>query len=202
MGIHALLITLIIPADIPVTAANNRGLVGAIPPVNALADFIEEVSNGDKTAIVGIYAPYTLALPVVDQPADNSGFIAVDNNVVTRYQLADEAGSIGMLAHYEYAGKSFYRLKEGQVISLVYGDGHTRSYSVKQVVYFQAKDPAVASTDFISLDLKRQEFTQSELFDFIYRQPNRLVLQTCLATEDTLTWGRMFVIAEPMDAPN
>jgi hypothetical protein len=180
---------------IPQTAQHTAATAGAVQPVESFTDFIHDVTNGDKNALVGVYVPFTLSLPVVDQPADQPTWIADKDGVVTRFSLADEAGSIGLLAHYEHAGKSFYQLKTGQAIQLIYGDGGVTTYAIKDIRYYQASEPSKATTSFIDLNTEA-ELSQEDVFNQIYKAEGRLVLQTCLVGKGSQTWGRMFVIAE------
>lgn len=185
--------------QIPTTSEHKTSPTASVQPVNSLAQFIQDVTNGNKEAIVGVYSAYTLALPVINQPENQPAWLADEDGIVTNFSLAARAGSIGLLAHYEHSGKAFYQLTPDQSILIVYGDGQTKTYKVKNILYFQAKEPSRASTSFISMDLQNQEYSQEEVFDLVYRHPGRLVLQTCLVGQGSQTWGRMFVIAEPVE---
>lgn len=180
---------------IPQTSGQVEASEGAVQPVESFTDFVHDVSNGDKNALVGVYVPFTFSLPIVEQPDDQPTWIADKDGVVTHFSLADKAGSIGLLAHYEHAGKAFYQLKTGQTIQLIYGDGGTEAYTVKDILYFQASEPSKAATSFIDLNTGA-ELSQEDVFNQVYKAEDRLVLQTCLVGKGSQTWGRMFVIAE------
>lgn len=196
-GLSVILSTISTPF-IPVTAQQANPNQKSVHVTDSLKDFIQTVTNGKSDTIVGVYSPFTMALPVVNQPEDNPGYVADVDGVATSFQLASDAGSIGLLAHYQRSGKAFSLLIPQQIVTLVYGDGKTRDYEVKNILFFQAKDPAKKFTDFVSLDQEQTEYSQKEVFDLVYRQADRLVLQTCLVGNGSKTWGRMFVIAEPI----
>ena len=182
---------------IPVTSQHPSYPTAAVKPLDTLNDFIQEVATGDSQEIVGIYSPLVFALAVVDQPANQPAWVADQDGVTTRFDLATQFGSIGLLAHYEHAGKAFYRLQPHYPVTIIYGDGRIKTYRVKEIRYYQAEEPSQASTSFITIDETHQKLSQEEVFNQIYRSPDRLVLQTCLVGQGSLTWGRMFVIAEP-----
>jgi hypothetical protein len=180
---------------IPSTGDTNHGRPSITTPTQTLDKFIDDVVNGDADALVGAYSTFTFAFPIVEQPADLPAWIDEGDHVLTHFSLAAGVGSIGLLAHYEHAGKSFYDLEPDDLVYLVYGDGKTHTYRVTEILYYKAIDPKNASTSFLSL-ADQTEYTQKEVFDTVYAHPGRLVLQTCLVGDSINTWGRMFVIAE------
>lgn len=187
---------------IPSTGYANDGRPSITTPTQTLDNFIDDVVNGDADALVGAYSTFTFAFPIVEQPTDSPAWIDEGDHVLTHFSLATGVGSIGLLAHYEHAGKSFYALEPDDLVYLVYGDGKTHAYRVTEILYYKAIDPKNASTRFLSL-ADQTEYSQKEVFDTVYDLPGRLVLQTCLVGDSINTWGRMFVIAEEEPAvPN
>jgi hypothetical protein len=168
--------------------------------VHALTDldmFVEQVQNGQADQLRGIYIPGVLAAPVVQQPSERSDFVSSWQNVVTQFNMASKVGSTGLLAHNYLAGKSFALLKGGQDFYLVYGDGRVVQFTVSEVLQYEALEPASASSKFV--DLKSgSTLTHSALFLEVYDRPGQVVLQTCIEKDNEPSWGRLFIIAEPV----
>jgi hypothetical protein len=190
-----------VSAAIPVTAGNAAAVDGvqvassSIPA--ELLNFAQALSNGEKDQIAGIFAENTLADKVVQQPAGQPGFVSAADGVVTQFGMASQYGSIGMLAHNFAAGDKFFQLKVGMTVHLVYGDGSVHAYLIKQVSRFQAISPTSPTSDFRDLQTG-EKISAAELFTRMYGGANRLTLQTCIASGDESSWGRLFIIAEPI----
>lgn len=164
--------------------------------VPGLDSFVEQLKNGQADVLRGSYIPGILAASVVQQPAGMDDFVSVWENTVTQFSLASRLGSTGLLAHNDLAGKTFTSLQNGQKIYLVYGDGRVFTFIVSKILRYQASDPDSSSSSFI--DLKEGNILASPaLFTKIYNRPEQLIFQTCIDADDTFTWGRLFVIAEP-----
>lgn len=185
-----------LPAPLRTNGCNSS--TSAVPPFPSLAAFIQEITNGNANDLVGLYAPYTLAYKIVSQPQGEANWIDEREGVVTQFSLARDTGSIGLLAHYEHAGSSFYHLIPGQSVYLIYGDGKAVRYQITEIDTYKAEEPQEPTTSFITAADGRL-VAQSDVFNQIYNSPGRLILQTCLVSENSHTWGRMFVIAEPVD---
>lgn len=160
----------------------------------ARAEFIRSVSNGDSASLTGLWLPGIAGLKVEPQPAGEYVFITDLPATVNHFQLAEAYGSIGLLAHAEHAGTFFHQLVQNQHISLIYGDGSIVDYKIQLILEYQAIDPFDQQTDFMARDGTR--VTQKDLFNSIYSQPGRLVLQTCIIKGSENLWGRKFIIAE------
>jgi hypothetical protein len=171
------------------------GAVGMVE-LSSLQDFIETVDNGQADDLRGIYAPGLFAGWVVQQPEGEPNFVSSQESTLTQFGLADRFGSTGLLAHSTLAGSHFSKLKPGKTFTLVYGDGRTESFVVRQVLRYQALDPLNHYSTFIDLR-QGNSLSASDLFLHIYDQPGRVILQTCIDTEKVPSWGRLFVIAEP-----
>jgi hypothetical protein len=161
-----------------------------------LADFIGSVRNDRANVLVGVYAPGVLALPIVPQPAENPAYVSSQYGQVTQFSLAWEFGSIGLLAHNTHSGAEFFQLKVGQEVILVYGDGRTSHFRVREMASFQALSPRSPYSNFIDLT-SGATMNAADLFLKVYAQPGKLVFQTCIEANGITSWGRLFIIAEP-----
>jgi hypothetical protein len=188
-------------AYIPVTAGNaalvDEGQVTVSSLPQSLLKFASAIRNGEKDQITGIFAEDTLAYRVVQQPTGEPGFVSGVDGVVTQFGMATKYGSIGMLAHNFAAGESFFQLKVGMTIHLVYGDGTVRGYLIRQVSRFQALSPTSPTSDFFNLE-SGEKISAAELFTRMYGGQDHLTLQTCIASGDESSWGRLFILAEPI----
>ncbi len=138
-----------------------------------------------------------MAFSVIQQPAGSPGFVSQEANQLTEFGMAAEAGNVGLLAHNYLAGTSFSGLTNGDVVILVYGDGHTENYLVTNVLQYQALDPYNPYSDF--KDLQRQTtLSAAEVFGQVYRGERHVTFQTCIQSDGNSSWGRLFVIAEPV----
>lgn len=165
-----------------------------------LKSFISPLINHRPEEVVGIYAHGSFALPVTQQPEGNANFVSSAPEAITQYHLAHQYGSIGLLAHNYLSGSHFYRLERNQEITVVFGDGRMRNYRIKQLRSYQAVQPRNLYSKFIDLSSStREEYSSSDLFDQIYGSNHRLVLQTCIKVGDQMSWGRFFVIADPVE---
>ena len=179
---------------------NVHALAGAAdqPDLPGLDTFVEQVSNGQTGQLRGVYIPGIQASAVVQQPAGMNGFVSPRQNVLTQFRLASKQGSTGLLAHNYLAGKSFEMLQPGQEIDLIDGRGNISTFTVTEILRYQALEPNSNVSTFIDLkDLN--SISADNLFIKIYGRPGRLVLQTCIQAENNPSWGRLFVIAQPAD---
>lgn len=163
-----------------------------------LIDFVETVKNGDETVLRGIYVANLMALPIVQQPYGQPGFVSSTDSVLTQFSMASEVGNLGLLAHNYLAGKFFPMIKQGHRIVLIYGDGYMESFLVEDILSYQALSPLSPYSQF--KDLKTESILSAEdLFREVYRGDYHLTLQTCIANEGNASWGRLFIIAKPIN---
>lgn len=167
----------------------------------SLLNFIPAIQNGKARQLVGVYADQAFALQIVQQPSSNPGFVSSEPEVVTQFALASQYGSIGLLAHNTAAGDYFDLLQTGQKITLVYGDGHLKSYRVSQIRQFQALLPTNPYSNFKELTAPDKILSVETLFYQIYQSNGNLILQTCIEKDGESSWGRLFVIAAPIVLP-
>lgn len=164
------------------------------PPL--LDTFASEVSNGQAGELRAIYIPGNLAGHVVQQPTGVPEFVSPRDNIVTQFDLASQFGSVGLLAHNDLAGAGFSSLEKNQVFYLIYGDGQISAFIITEILSYQALEHDSPLSQFVSLD-NGELLTTSEVFLEVYNRPGDVILQTCIARENNLSWGRLFVIAEP-----
>ena len=88
---------------------------------NALFEFSSSLITGEENIITGVYADEALAYPVVQQPSGSAAFVSTQNSVVTQFALAEQYGSVGILAHNYLAGSSFFNLARASMADSVNG---------------------------------------------------------------------------------
>jgi len=167
----------------------------------SLSAFVEAVKDGNAKTLRGIYVSDVMALPIVQQPYGNPGFVSSTPNVATQFSTASEVGNIGLLAHNTLAGALFSNLKQGDRITLVYGDGRLESFSVETKKEYQALEPLSTYSNFKDLQTETV-LTANDLFGVVYRGSYHLTLQTCLERDNNSSWGRLFIIAIPVTDKN
>ncbi len=168
-------------------------------PVPPLGEFMGSLDYAGGDAVVGVYVPGTLAMPVVQQPVGAPSFISNQANVVTQFELASRYGNAGLLAHNYLAGAKILQLEIGQLIYLFFDDGSMQVYIVSELLHYQALSPKSFTSDFRSLDYSSGQLSAQDLFYQIYAERKGVVLQTCISSQGVLDWGRLFVIAVPND---
>ena len=159
---------------------------------SALEAFAASVVDGRAGVLRGVYVPGVLALRVVQQ----AGAFSVDMSpgVATQFSAASAYGVTGLLADNIASGVEFYGLAPGQTVTLLYGDGTQRRYSVDGVSRFQALSPTDPYSNFLNLATGAQ-LTSSDLFAQMYSGGDKVTFQTCLAQDGLMAWGRLFVTA-------
>jgi hypothetical protein len=162
----------------------------------SFADFSKSVQNGDAAALRGVYVPNVMALPIVQQPSNNAGYVSSKDGEATQFRMASQFGNIGLLAHNHLAGKSFSQLAVGQEIRLIYGDGRVEYFTVSEVLHYQALQPNSAYSSFSNLD-KKETLSAEQMFKRVYFGDRHIAFQTCIEKDGELSWGRLFVIAVP-----
>lgn len=154
--------------------------------------------NNPSELLYELYIDRNTSFRIVQQPVGKGNFVTNLPDFVTEFQLASNYGSIGILAHNYLAGQYFFQISRGQKLKLIYSDKSTSSFIVTKVQQYQALSPNSPMSDFV--DLNTGEYlTASQLFKRIYsNQTGNLILQTCIFNDQNPTWGRLFVIAEPL----
>lgn len=165
-----------------------------IPP--DFADFINRVEDGKVDALSGVYIPNVLALPVVQQPSGNDGYVSGRNDEATQFAMASQYGNIGLLAHNYLAGRLFSRLNVGEEVRLVYGDGKVEYFVITEVLRYQALEPTSPWSSFRNLE-NEEVLSTEQMFTRAYAGDRHVTFQTCIEAHGNASWGRLFVIAVP-----
>jgi hypothetical protein len=171
---------------IPVTGVQSLEKVSQSLIVNS-------ATTASKIDLAGTYN-YT----IVQQPKGNAGFVSTQADKLTQFSLAAKYGSQGYLAHNYLAGASFFNLVVGSEITVTFSDGHSQTYEVREIRHLQAIHPNSPTTSFVDIDQKNAKLTAKQVFLQTYGIKDRLILQTCIAKGDELSWGRLFIIAAPV----
>jgi len=174
-------------------ATQAMGNAATLP---GFADFSKSVQNGDAGTLRGVYVADVFALPVVQQPVSNAGFVSNNEGVTTQFGMASQYGNIGLLAHNNLSGKSFLQLTIGQEVRLVYGNGKTEVFVISEVLRYQALEPTSPYSSFRNQD-KDETLTAEQMFKRVYFGDRHLTFQTCIDANGNPSWGRLFIIAVP-----
>jgi len=169
--------------------------------LSTLPEFVNEVAtSGNSDQIAGVFLTDILELPVVQQPSDNPGYVSSTPDTATQFRMVNQFGSIALLAHNNLAGGKFFDLKIDQILSLVFGDGNVAYYRIVKVLEYQALAPTSPYSSFIDMhDPEGKVISVTDLFYDIYGKANQLILQTCIEAAGQSSWGRLFVIAIPVE---
>jgi hypothetical protein len=173
---------------------NVEGAISALD----LSDFITTLKPFDTQQVVGVYVPGIFALPVIQQPEDEPGFVSSAPKVITQFELPSDYGTIGFLAHNTLAGAAFHEMELGQEVVIIYGNGIMRRFIVIEIQRYQALDPTSPYSSYKAEDGNGIEMTSTDLFNLVYARPRRVVFQTCIEADGDPNWGRHFVIAYPL----
>ncbi len=183
-----------------VAAARHLPPLAALPTESPeLLEFSRRVVNGQPGSLCGLYVAGILALRVVQQPADDPGYISSEDGTATEFQKADLFDAVGLLAHNTLAGRDFFKISAGQELVLIYGDGRAKYFHVSEIADYQRLTLADLRSDFLPLD-SNQKQTADQVFARFYQQAHRLTLQTCLKRGDIADWGVRFIVADPNPA--
>lgn len=171
----------------PAYAANNT---------ISLESFAKTLNQGDASQLVGVYVNNVMAVRVVQQ--SSASYVSSLSGTLTQFGMASQYGSIGLLAHNYLAGASFSKLTSGTEIYLVFGDGSIKKFQVNSIKRYQALSPNDPYSKFVNLDSSENTLSSSEVFNETYADHD-LVLQTCISKNGSSSWGRLFVMASPVD---
>jgi len=160
--------------------------------------FIADLKTGEAGKIVGIWIENVLALKVVYQPSNNLGFVSTIDETATYFLYPwQKAGNHGLLAHNYLAGRYFFNVQVGDIVTLVFGDGDYEDFEVTSINEYQALQPNSPYSNFIDQSTGEQ-LTATNLFIEVYMGEYHTTLQTCIAVGAETEWGRRFILAPPM----
>jgi hypothetical protein len=159
-------------------------------------DFAQPVENSDVNTLSGVYVPNVLALPVIQQPSGDDGYVSNKDDQTTQFAMASQFGSVGLLAHNYLSGRFFSELAVGQEVRLVYGNGRVEYFVITEILRYQALEPNSQLSSFRSLD-HSEILSAEQMFKRVYAGERHVTFQTCIAANGTVSWGRLFIVAEP-----
>jgi hypothetical protein len=195
-----LLLTSGFSSFIPTTAVESK--LDQETSVNSsfptISHFVQSLQLNSSETVTGVYIPNTFAFNVVQQPAGNPAYVSSAEDVITQFALASKYGSIGLMAHNNLAGATFENVIPGQTIVVIYGDGSLDYYHITAIEKYQALSPTSPYSQFVNLDTNGAVMSAEDLFMHVYANAGTLVLQTCIANGNQTSWGRMFILAEPI----
>ena len=174
----------------------SRALENGETALPDFAEFSKSVQNGETDVLRGVYVPDVLAFPVVQQPANNAGYVSYVDGELTQFGMATQFGNVGILGHNNLSGRFFFDLAIGQEVRLVYGDGKVEYFVITQILKYQAFQPNSPYSEFRDLS-DDTRLTAEQLFKKVYGGNRHVTFQTCIAANGISTWGRIFLIAEP-----
>ncbi len=186
--------------QIPVTGLNSgsKSDKSQVENLPSLQEFASKIKPQSGEFIRGIYVKDVLANEIVQQPPGNPGYISREVDTVTQFGLASQFGTIGLLAHNSIAGIAFFNIVAGDIIYLIQSTGELKAYSVSEIQRYQALIPTSQYSDFVNLNDPQSVISAQTLFLRTYGRGGVLVLQTCIEEAGESSWGRLFIIAEPL----
>ncbi len=179
-------------AIIPVTADGETNTSGFSV---SYTEFSKSVRDGEDQ-VRGVYVKDTLALRVMQQPAGKDAFVSSVAGVATQFRMAEQFGTIGLLAHNFAGGSTFSDVEVNDEIYVLYGSEKTEKFIVEKILSYQALSPNSPASNFKDL-VTGEVVSASTLFEMVYKGDPHLVMQTCIAQDNELSWGRLFIIAVP-----
>lgn len=186
----------------PVEKSEQISYSNNVPPMKTATgpdalfiDFRDRVITGDSEKITGFYSRAVGGFYVIQQPSGKDGIVSPVEGVLTQFGRTAANGVIGLMAHNYSSGKWFSSFSPGDEFFVVYGDGSYEVFRYTESIRYRALDGKNALTDFIDLS-SGQRFDVDQVYDRVYGGKPHLTLQTCIQSENDLTWGRMFIIAE------
>ena len=185
--------------SIPEEPAQQTNATGSTEEFDftAFQSFISKVANGQPGMTRGVYAAGIFALWVLQQPSDDPSFVSSIEGTVTQFSQAAQMNSTGLLAHNYASGRYFSALNLADRVYVVNGDGSTKEYAVTAIYRYQALQPESPSSNFVDLETG-EALTASQVFMKMYGGGHHLTLQTCIEQDGIISWGRLFIIAQPV----
>jgi len=173
-------------------------LLSAFSLLPAVKAFIFEFAPGENRLAEYVSVPGKLNMRVVQQPAGRPDFISIEDGVATQYSFAASAGTVGLLAHNTAAGADFSKLTYGDRVNLLFSDGTKRVYKIARIMKYQALQPQDQMSPFYDQQ-SGTTISALDLFKRVYMIGDKVTFQTCIARDGNDSWGRLFVIAEPLE---
>ena len=190
ISLLGLIISAFLPYSVSATTLTGSSAIPDLP------NFSLSTQNGNGSILREAFADDLFALPIVQQPDSNAGYVSTVDNTLTQFSMVNQFGNIGLLAHNYLSGQFFTQFTAGTRVQLIYGDGHTEYFQVTHVYRYRATSPDSVTSDFVDLDTE-ETLSASELFTKVYMGARHVTFQTCISQDGNSSWGRLFVIAEP-----
>jgi hypothetical protein len=183
---------------IPVTGSKAFGFFSDSPAefLRSFTEFTSEITA--NTGNSGIFVENILADRIVQQPQGNPGFVSPEKETVTQFNMASQFGTIGILAHNTAAGEAFFDIQTDDIIYLVQSSGGVQAFVVIEIQKYQALSPDDPYSNFVDLSNPSSTISAQTLFLRTYGRGGGLILQTCIESAGNPSWGRLFVIAQPL----
>jgi hypothetical protein len=162
-----------------------------------LHDFIGRVMNQNSLELRGVYVENVLALPIVQQPKGDPGYVDTQPGTVTQFHSAAKEGVTGLLAHNYLSGKLFLDLEIDQEVNLIYGDGLVFRYRITHIQSYQKLEGDLKNSHYVNL-ASGENLSTLELFKRMYSGEDKVTFQTCIKKGSDWSWGRIFIIATPL----
>jgi hypothetical protein len=159
----------------------------------------DDGSDSRALTPTGVYVKGEFTLPIIQQPGASAGFVSPADDTVTQFGLAAQYGTVGLLGHNYLAGGEFFGLEPGERVYLFHEARKIEVYVVTEVLQYQALSPFSPYSDFRDLSTG-QTLSANDLFHKVYMGERHITFQTCIEKDGNSSWGRLFVIAEPLAA--
>lgn len=159
---------------------------------------LKELQKRLPTSEAGIYLVGKKYFRIEQQPAGNPAYVSDRNNIVTSFSLPKHYGNLGYLAHNHLAGSYFSDLAIGDEIIVLPEQGDFLRYRITAVLRYRALQPRNPRSNFINLQTN-QQCKAGDVFRQVYMGDEHVVLQTCIAKNGVSEWGRLFILAEPVE---
>ena len=84
----------------------------------------------------------------------------------------------------------------GHEVRLVYGNGRVEYFVITEILRYQALEPNSQLSSFRSLE-HAEILSAEQMFKRVYAGKRHVTFQTCIAANGIVSWGRLFVVAQP-----
>lgn len=166
-----------------------------IQPVS-FDEFKTSVTVAGVNRITGLYVPNFGGFPVVQPPAGGDGSVSSSEGEVTQFMRPAENNVIGLLAHNYLSGAWFEKFPDEGLVYVIFGDGKSETYRIKEWFRFEALENDSTTSDFVDT-ASGLRYSVLEVYEKMYGGKPHLTFQTCTQKHGDLSWGRLFLLAEP-----
>ena len=125
------------------------------------------MSDGTSGYNRGIYSDENFALPVVQQPSGQAGFVSTIDGVTTQFSMPNKYGVTGLLAHNYSIRKTFLQIEYRGCYPIVYGNGEIKEYHIADIQKYQALQPNSQTVNLLNL-IPGKNISATQLFKRVY----------------------------------